>query len=86
MDNFATFQTGTFSAFRDSVDFEQTFAQKGDNADLSKYICYSVTHAALKGKLLNLSNECQEVKEEFSALNKEMRRAAIDFMDRGHTN
>lgn len=51
------FLIGIYTAFRDPADFEQKFAKEGDNADTNKYICYSVTHTALKERLLKMKNE-----------------------------
>lgn len=44
-----------YTAFLDSADFEKNISKRGDNIDLNKYICYLVTHAALKERLFKLA-------------------------------
>lgn len=85
VDKVNIFLADVYTTFGESVDFEKNLSKKGHNLDLNKYMCYSVTHTALKERLLKLRKKEHAMKYYFSVLAKEMQHAVNNLMNRSHT-
>lgn len=72
-------------SFRDSLYYEGILEKYGDNYELRKTICSLISHASLHWRLIKLRESDHDTCGEFKSLNKELRAAAVDPHNLGHT-